>query len=260
VLLPLLLAAIAARPLAAQATGDEARLTFTIGVGYVFGKDLWSVPRQPYFLRTSADTFALSRRLRESITGSLAATYFHGSKLGFTGEIAMVGLGTTLSCSDVSPSGSLDTHAVCDALNGVERGGTSVLVTGGPVLRLASRSTLSPYFQATGGLLITSRSTVESSAFITAGDGSTLLVRIYSDDKSTDLSLGGVLSAGVVVQAGHGYQIRLEARDNIVGVRRVIAATAQDGAQPQIGRSYKHVPSISVGFGVVLERRRGRRY
>jgi hypothetical protein len=259
-LVPLLLAVAVVRPLTAQTTGDEARLTFTIGLGYSFGQELWSVGQQPYFLSNTVDTFAISRRLRESVTAYLGGTYFRGKNIGFTGELSLVGLGTTLSCADVSAGGSNDTHAVCNALNGVDRGGTSVLLTGGPVLRLASRSALSPYVQATAGLLLTSRSTVETSTFVATTEDPNSLIRIYSDSKSTDVSFGGILSAGIIAQAGHGYQFRVEVRDNIVGVRRITGATPRDGDQPTVDRVFKHVPAIVVGFGVILERRRGRRY
>jgi hypothetical protein len=68
------------------------------------------------------------------------------------------------------------------------------------------------------------------------------------------------IGAGVTAAIGPGYQLRWEVRDNITGVQRVTAATPEARVIPPHEVTYKHLFSMSIGFDVVLERRRGRRY
>jgi hypothetical protein len=57
-----------------------------------------------------------------------------------------------------------------------------------------------------------------------------------------------------------GYSFRWEIRDNIVGVQRVTNTIPIAGFVPPHERVFKHLFSMTIGFDVVLERRRGRRY
>jgi hypothetical protein len=68
------------------------------------------------------------------------------------------------------------------------------------------------------------------------------------------------LGLGFTAAVAKGYQLRWEVRDNIVGVQRVTSAPAAARVVPPHDVTYKHLFSMSIGFDVVLERRRGRRY
>jgi hypothetical protein len=68
------------------------------------------------------------------------------------------------------------------------------------------------------------------------------------------------LGIGFTAAVAKGYQLRWEVRDNIAGVQRVTAATAQARTIPPHKMTYKHLFSLMIGFDVVLERRPGRRY
>ena len=57
-----------------------------------------------------------------------------------------------------------------------------------------------------------------------------------------------------------GIQLRWEVRDNIVGIQRVTGTTPIAGFVPPHERVFKHLFSMTVGFDVVLERRKGERY
>ena len=58
-----------------------------------------------------------------------------------------------------------------------------------------------------------------------------------------------------------GYNARNdEIRDNVTPVRAVTGGTLEDGTPPPTATRVKHLISFNVGFDVVLERRRGRRY
>ena len=255
---PLLLA-FAAPPLAAQATPDQARLVITVGPGYSFGTDLWSVDKQQYLKDATADTFALSRRIRESVNFAASFTYFRSAVFGITGEVMLLGLGTTTHCRDVFVGGSISTQAVCTALEGSETGSSAVLISAGPVLRLTTRGVLSPYVRGTLGVVVTGSSTVETNAFLADPPGQ-VTVNIYQDGHPGGLHPGATLAVGVTAQVSPGYQFRVEARDNIASIRRVTGPTARDGLEPPTGSVFRHLPSIAIGFDIVLERHRGHRY
>lgn len=249
-----------ARVLHAQATHDEARLVFSLGVGYNFGQSLWSVTGQPYFLGNAADTFNIRRRLREALNIYFTATYFRSGMLGFNAEGAVVGIGTTTSCTDAAVSGSPNTTFVCNALNGTDRGGAAVLASVGPVLRFLPRAAISPFLQANAGVVIGAASTVATEVFVPDINFGSDLIQIYSDSHGGRIAPGFSLGGGFVGQISPGWALRLEARDNIVSVREVLGPTVRDGEEPASRRAFKHLPSISIGIGVILERKRGRRY
>ncbi|MGH7701456.1 MAG: hypothetical protein ACREMO_00030, partial [Gemmatimonadales bacterium] len=67
------------------------------------------------------------------------------------------------------------------------------------------------------------------------------------------------LGVGLTAAVARGYQLRMEARDNYVGLQRVKQAGIE-GTLPPHGVKGKHIFSLLMGFDVVLERRRGKRY
>jgi len=68
------------------------------------------------------------------------------------------------------------------------------------------------------------------------------------------------LGVGFTAAVAKGYNLRWEVRDNITGVQRVTGTIPVAGFVPPHSRVFKHLFSMTVGFDVVLERRRGRRY
>jgi hypothetical protein len=83
---------------------------------------------------------------------------------------------------------------------------------------------------------------------------------VYEDDHQSRVEPALALGAGFTAAVGKGYQLRWEIRDNIVGVQRVTGTTPEARTVPPHERAFKHVFSMTIGFDVVLERRRGRRY
>jgi hypothetical protein len=254
------LGADGARALRAQQTHDEARLVFSLGAGYSFGRSLWAVNGQPYFLGNAADTFNLTRRIRESFNVYFTATYYKNSMLGVNAEAAVVGIGTTTTCTDAAVSGSPNTTFVCNSLNGTERGGAAVLASVGPVLRFLPRAIISPFVQANAGLTIGTSSTVQTEVFVPDLNFGSEVVQIYDDPHGGRLAPGFTLGGGFTGQISPGWAFRLEARDNIVQVREVLGPTERDGLEPASRKVFKHIPSVSIGIGIILERKRGRRY
>jgi hypothetical protein len=245
--------------LSAQATGDEARLTLGLHVGVVTGSELWSASPQAVQFITPADTFGLERRIRSTIAVGFQGTYFPGQTLGFAGEAFLVGLGFEDSCRHEFSSGQSDVAAVCDDIQGQEKAATSVILSAGPIVRFKSRGLFSPYARANLGLVISNHSSIRTEGSFPTDSGPAILI-VYSDDKNSRVDPAVALGVGFTAAIAKGYGLRLEFRDNIVGVQKVTSTIPVAGNIPPHERVFKHLFSVTIGFDVILERSRGRRY
>lgn len=259
--LPLIVALLAlpAWTLAAQTT-DQARLVFSVGLGQTTGGgELWQVGRQPF----NGDTLALSRSFRRSLNISFGATYFPGEHLGINAEAQLLGLGSRDGCAIVStedPPGPL-TQAACPNINSNERGASSGSLSLGLVYRIMSRAAIHPYVRANAGMVVSQQSFLKVVA-TTPGSGGVLADSpIYLDDSPDNIQPYFSFGGGVVAALGRGYQLRFEVRDNWVRIPVVTGPTSGAPAfTPPSTTQGRHVLSFVIGFDVVLERKRGRRY
>ena len=248
-----------------QATGDggptrdQARLVFTISAGAVGDKRLWSSSPQAVQFTDPSDTFALARRIRSTLAIGFGGAYFPGENLGFSAEGFLVGLGFEDSCRQLFSSGSTDAATACQSIQGNQKSATSVILSGGTILRAKSRKLLSPYARANLGLVFSNQSSLRTVGRFPTTSGVADVV-IYSDDKNSRVDPSLALGLGFTAAVGKGYQIRWEIRDNIVGVQQVTGTIPIAGSVPPHKRVFKHLFSITVGFDVILERRKGRRY
>jgi hypothetical protein len=243
-----------------QATKDQARLIFTVSGGVVVGRHLWSVDAQPVqFNPPVDDTLTLGRRIRSTLAIGFGGSYFPGENLGLGVEGFLVGLGFEDSCRVRFSSGSGDLVSACQSIQGATKSATAVALTAGPIFRVKSRSLISPYARANVGLVFSNQSSLRTIGGYLTPDGISDLI-VYDDDHDTRVEPAFVLGAGFTAAIASGYQLRWELRDNIVGVQRVTQASPQARVVPPHGRALKHLFSMTIGFDVVLERRRGRRY
>jgi hypothetical protein len=244
---------------AAQATRDQSRLVIGVSVGYIGGGDLWSVGAQPILSRTEAiDVFSLDRRVRSNVTFNGHGTWFKGANVGFTGEVSYMGLGTEDSCRLVAASGDALNRLACLAINGNDRPASAVSLGAGVVFRPASRASLQPYARAIAGMAIMPRSVVQTVGTIGVfGDS---IFTVYATDKSANARPVGTLAVGLATSATPGYQFRLELRNSWVLLPTITGPTAFQGLVPATRSEWKALPSVVVGFDIVLEKRRGRRY
>jgi hypothetical protein len=248
-----------ALPAWGQGTKDQARLVFTVSGGMVVGRHLWSVDNQPVQFTATADTFAIGRRIRSTITVGFGGTYFPHEHLGVSVEGFLIGLGFEDSCRLVFSSGSGDAASACQSIQGATKSATAVTLSGGPVFRINSRSLISPYARANLGLVISNQSSLRTIGRFSTPEGTAERV-VFADDHDSRIAPSLALGAGFTAAVGKGYQLRWEVRDNIVGVQRVTGSTPQSDLVPPHELTYKHLFSLTIGFDVVLERRRGRRY
>ena len=242
-----------------QGTKDQARLVFTVSGGAILGHDLWSVDKQPVQFTSPTDTIALGRRIRSSIAIGFGGTYFPGDNLGWAVEGFLVGLGFEDRCRMVFSSGSADVVTVCQDIQGATKSASAVGISAGPVLRFNSQSLFSPYVRGNLGLVFSNQSSIRTIGQFPVPGGTSDLI-VYDDDHESRVEPMLGLGAGFTAQVSPGYQLRWEIRDNITGVQKVTEATPEARVVPPHKVSYQHLFSLTIGFDVVLERRRGRRY
>lgn len=259
--LPLIVALLAlpAWTLTAQ-TADQARLAFSVGLGQTTGGgELWQVGRQPF----NGDTLALSRSFRRSLNISFGATYFPGDNLGINAEAQLLGLGSRDGCAIVSTEdfpGQL-TRDACADINGSTRGASSGSLSLGLVYRIMGKSSIHPYVRVNAGMLVSQQSFVKVVATTPGSGGIDADSPIYLDDSPDNLQPYLSFGGGVVAALGRGYQLRFEVRDNWVRMPVVTGPTSGAPAfTPPSATQGRHVLSFVLGFDVVLERKRGRRY
>jgi hypothetical protein len=243
----------------AQATGDQARLIFTVSAGAVGGTGLWSVGAQPLRFTTPADTLALGRRIRSTLAVAFGGTYFPGENLGLAVEGFLIGLGFEDSCRLDFSSGSGEVASACQDIQGATKAATAVALSVGPIFRVNSRKLLSPYARGNIGITFSTQSSLRTLGEYPTSQGTSTLI-VYDDDRESRVTPAFGLGAGFTVAVAKGYQVRWEVRDNIVGVQKVTGPAPQPQVVPPHELEFKHLFSMTIGFDVVLERRRGRRY
>lgn len=243
----------------AQATGDEARLLLGVSVGAVTGGHLWSTGPQAVQFINPADTFALSRRLRSNLVVGFGGTYFSGPNLGLAVEGFLIGLGLEDNCRHVFSSGSGDIAAVCQSIQGREKPASAVILSAGPVFRFNSRKLFSPYARANLGFVLSNQSAIRTFGEFPTDSGPST-VTVYADDRNSRIDPSLALGVGFTAAISKGSSLRWEIRDNIVGIQQVTGTIPLAGFLPPHKRVFKHLFSLTVGFDIILERRRGRRY
>jgi len=254
--------ALPAAGLQGQGRADQARLMFSLGMGWsTGGGTLWSVGKQPLAVMTNEiDTLSLSRTFGDNFNVVFSGTYFPGDNLGFTLEAQLLGLGTTDGCSIRTTQGALFTSEACSSINGGEHSSSSTAIAGGVMYRIASHNVIHPYLRAMGGMVIAQNSFLKMEGTVTGTTGGEAGLILYDDDEAVSISPYIGLGGGVVVATGRGFQMRFEVRDNWVNVPAVSGPTSRQGYIPPSERVGTHRLSATLGFDIVLERKRGRRY
>lgn len=242
-------------------TNDEARLTLGIAAGYIGSRVLWDIPNQPILSRfDTRSVFHLHRETASDISISGHATFYKGPHIGMTGEFTYVGLGNHDACILVEDGGDEELAAACNALKGAVGSASTTQVQAGLVFRPLTRSFLQPYFKGMVGLAFTPTSTIQTrSDYGNVGD-TALILTIYKDDNWKSIRPTWTAAFGISTAASSGYQLHVEVREAWLPVGVVTSATEGQGLVPPHKTSIKNFPSILVGFDIVLEKRRGRRY
>jgi hypothetical protein len=248
---------IQSAPVAAQKTGDQSRLVFTVSAAYISGEGLWTIPKQPIENLFPADTLFLSRSVKDNFGAGFSASYFRGAHVGLTADAFLLGLGYKDRCQLAAPAVDFRNERICDDIDAQDRSAAAVAISVGGILRVASREFISPFARVAAGLLFNN----QSSVLMSGQDPQTGLSRIiYDDDKTSRVRPNFEIGVGTTVAVSKGYHVRFEVRDNIAGIVRVTEAIPQAGVIPPHKTTYRQLWSLLVGLDVILERMRGRRY
>jgi hypothetical protein len=265
-LLSLALFVAAAPSLEAQATRDQASLIINLFTGYAAGGSLWRVPDQPVIDDNSGeplvDHYALARRIRGNLIFGGRAIFFPGDHFGYFGEAFLMGLGYEDRCSIPNPTISQRNTQVCASINENTTPASAVQVSAGAMYRVNADRLISPYARLSVGGALSSRSPIATTgSFSSAASGGQLVdLDIYTDEGTSQFHPAIGIGAGFTAQIARGYQMRWELRDNIIGIETVTGATVIEGDRPPTEMRFRHRFSLEIGFDVVLERKRGRRY
>jgi len=258
----LLLLASPPRPAAAQEE-PQANLVLTILGGTVTGHGLWLVPKQPFTVlnTTTYDTLELSRSIGSSLVLGAAGTYFLSPHMGVHAEMSYVGLPIDSHCRGLlyNPDSENKNQQLCDNIDAQAAEGGAIAIFGGVTLRAASRRAFSPYLQGSLGLVNLAHSTLEMGGAYATGGGTTSIRQVIADvtPRRTFVMFG--VGIGVTTPLSPGYQLRMEVRDVVTSFERLVGPVNGLGVGPTATRSYHHV-ALTLGLGVVLEKKRGRRY
>ena len=244
--------------------GSEAHLTLAITGGTTVNQPtLWSVPRQPLLVpgtegdpQPRYDTVSLARGFVTNLIFGVSGTYFPRPAFGIEIGATWLGLMTETSCVGIAFDSLLGAtnRGMCTAMHGSSRSLGAIQFSVGGVARAASRGPISPYVRAAIGLTFYSVST-------TYVEGPTFTgIKIVVDDPSTRrLAVGFVLGTGTTVALGPGYQFRADIADVAERFER-LTGPADRLAQAPRGFRLSHHLTFALGFGIVLESKRGRRY
>lgn len=256
--LPALLMALPLLTITGQRTNDESRLVVGLTGGYIGGTDLWTV-EQPIAANTAQpDRFRLARGLRGNITVGGHLTYFPRPSWGVTGEVVYLGLGTRDNCVLAAPSNDGFNRLACASLENKERAASAVAVMGGGVWRPVPRGDIQLYVKAQGGLALVPRSTTTVTAFF--GFEDEFALPIYVEDGSKDVTPIGVAALGFATAPNRGYQFSIEFRATAAQLQVVDGPAPVSVLTPPVSSKWTILPTITAGFEIVLEKRRGRRY
>jgi hypothetical protein len=256
---------------------EQPNLVFTISTGYLTGGDLWNIGRQlaPVTAVTTNgwDTLRLGRRIRPGFAATLGATYFASPHLGYNAEAGFFGIGTEAACAPVAPyipdPPDYKNQQACQYIQGENLRGNVVGFLGGLIWRFTTRGN-QPYVRAAVGAGILGNSYIETWAPIlyhtTADSVSEASLLLLSDSSQGRVTWMASLGAGATLPLAPGYQLRVEVRDLITslpvatGAARDTLAILRGIPRPPSAWKVVHIPTITVGLDIVLEKRRGRRY
>ena len=246
------------------------QLFITINGGAVFGGSLWTVDKQAVAIigsvATPPDTMRITRRLEPGLAAGLTFTVFPWKNLGLSFEALYLGQGVDDGCTMVYEDTVSDpqrrNNQVCQSISGKE---VTAATTGfylGGFYRFTPRGAFSPFVRVQGGISLRNESVVEVSGFfLDQSIGAPQDRIVIPDPEGTTAAFSAALSAGVMIPISSGYAVTLELRDHLVQMQRLVAAWDPTvSRRPQTESFLDHAVTFTVGFSIVLERKRGRRY
>jgi hypothetical protein len=266
----LVLAGLLAASAAAAQERSSPQLFITINGGAVFGGDLWTVDKQPVAIigapLTEPDTMRIARRIEPGLAAGLTFTVFPWGNLGISFEAMYLGQGLDDACTMVYEDEAADPQRrnaqVCRSIGGKESTAATSSFLLGAFYRFTPRGAFSPFLRAQAGISLRGESVVEVSGFfLDQGTGITQDRIVIPDPSGSTTAFSAAFSAGVMIPISSGYAVTLELRDHLIQMQRVLEPWDPRVSRAPVTDSFlDHAFTFTVGFSIVLERKRGRRY
>jgi len=258
---------LAAAPVCAQ-TRAEPHLILTIYGGARSGYQLWNVSRQTLTYGGSTsnppDTITLARQVNSSLTVGGLFHWFSSATFGVWTDAWFSTFGLDDSCAPVAPfqpdppatDSQHRNRTLCENIAASRAGGSTLGIGVGGTVRLAPHSGISPYLRLGATVSFNTAGTLDVAAPEVVGG----LSRVVVNDPSPRRTVFGLLvAAGMGMPLAAGYQFRLEIRDHVTGLERLDGPANALALGPSSVRLF-HGIGLAVGFDIVLEQKRGRRY
>jgi hypothetical protein len=248
-------------------------LVFTIAVGEAPGGHLWTVNPQLAAAVRGPDTVALSRRLlRPSLVAALGAQLYLSSHIGYTIEATFLGLATESHCTALAPF-SIDAQQAnqqtCTDIENKHTYTNAVALQGGLTARATLGRGAQGYLRAVGGVALLGGSFVNTEGTILVADssGPAISARLFlTDQSSRTLTWVATVGGGLMLAFGSSYNVRLELGEIFIALP-VPGGPGDVTNDPQrllpvapVRWRTIHLPSLTLGLDVLLERRSVRRY
>jgi hypothetical protein len=269
-----LLLAVVAVPAVRAQSADEPSLAFTISGGLTTGGKLWRIDAQPLTAPgASQDTVGLARRLLPGVAASLGISLFRSPHVGINGEIGYFSLSGEQACvppaNGYQPSTPAATNLnpqACTTANGLRKATSVIAFLGGFMFRPSSTAHVQPFLRANAGLALLNNSFIETIGIVhdtsCVTNDDICFYTLLSEQRHVGASWIVSLAGGVSFDLGPGYRVRMEGRDLMLSIPTVSGPATPGGTfnYAPTNRVVRHVPVFMIGFDVLLEQRRTRRY
>jgi hypothetical protein len=244
--------------------GPESRIILTLRAGVVASDaTLWTIARQPLLVTGTEtdpqprfDTVSLTRGFVTNLIVGVAGAYFPSSTLGIEVDVTRLGLTYETSCSGIAFDSLLGAtnRYMCEAIHGSSRSLGAIAFTVGGLARAFPRKSVAPYGRVGIGVTYFSVSTTYLEGPTPTG------IKVLVDDPSPEHSTVSLLvGAGALIALGPGYNVRFDIAD-LAERFQGLTGPADRLARASRGHRFTHHVTFSLGFGIVLDAKRGRRY
>lgn len=264
------LTALAGR--AAAQSANQPQLVIGMTAGFVTGPQLWHLDRQLVSaLYGAVDSVSLQRLFRTGFVAGVGATLYRSPHLGYSVEIAFLGLPTESRCAPKGPYAPDPQHIneqACVTIQGRGIPTTAATFQAGLTWLARPRAALQPYVRGLAGIAVLGGSfvTTEGRVSLPSTDPTTpsaILGRSFLDDpKKGGLTWIATLALGASLRINEGYRVRFEFRDMVLNVPIPSGPSTLLTGPPYapLGSRTIHLPGFAVWFDLLMERERVRRY
>jgi hypothetical protein len=262
---------------AAAQSLSHPELVFTVGVGEATGGRLWTVNPQPAPSLLGTDTVALGRRLLQpSFVAAFGAQLYLSPHIGYTLEATFLGLATESQCTPLTSFSIDPVHANeqgCTAVQNKHTFTNAVALQGGFTARTTRGRGVQAYVRAVGGVALLGGSFVNAEGTILVpasidSSGTGLAIRSFLEEEASSHTFTWVatVGGGLTMALGSSYNVRFEMSEVFIALP--VPGGPGDALNdphrlrpvaPVRWRTF-HLPSLTLGLDVLLERRTVRRY